>query len=142
MARAAFTKYSPAIRDKALALAREVGVNRAADKLKISRSKITTWRIKSGDAISRGTKATTRLLPAEPSTNGSRNYHTADEKMRVLEIASRIGVEAAATETGLSSSMIYAWRKKAQRSTTIAPLWMEGFRAGFKEGFTLGKELT
>lgn len=136
MPRPAFTKFSPAIRDKALLLAKEIGVGRASLKLKLSRSTLTTWRQQAGDARN-GT--VTQSNPV-PTTNGARSYHSAEEKVRVLEIASRIGIDAAATETGISTTTIYKWRKAQRRPTAIAPLWFEGFRAGFAEGFILGQK--
>lgn len=148
MPRPEFTKFSPAVRDKALALAKEIGVNKAAAKLKISRSKLTTWRQASGDARPRpgartGTEA--RAMPQvtpnyPPSLNGARRNYSAEEKARILDIASRIGVEGAATETGVASGRIYQWKRSLRKPTVLAPLWLEGFRAGFKEGFALGKE--
>jgi hypothetical protein len=131
--------YSPALRTKALALSKEIGVSAAAKKLKISRSALTVWRRNEA-----------------PSSNGTEVVATPiirtrfEERQRAVEISNKIGGKAAAAELGIPIDRLYRWRsemvkrssrkeQKGQKESSNP--WIEGFRIGFKEGLAAGREM-
>ena len=101
--------YTSQQREKALALAADIGLSAAARQLAIPKTTISSWRRAAREK-------STATQPAEPTRPSVQKRYTPSQKAEILEFAASHTVTEAVTTFGVSKFSIYDWKKKVARA--------------------------
>lgn len=110
--------YGREERDRALALADDKGLLKAARELGIPKSTLSNWRRRTAPANLAEPEAASPQPdpPPKPAKPTSQKRYTPSQKAEILEFVGTHSVTEAVAKFGVSKFSIYAWKKQVERA--------------------------
>lgn len=100
------TRYTPELREQALALAEKRGLSRAARELGIPKTTVSNWRQQARKAAE----------PTKTTKPKGQKRYTPSQKAEILEFVGTHSVGEAVAKFGVSKFSIYDWKKRVARA--------------------------